>query len=130
MKFELKTIVDITETNARRGTGDNFAFKQQSNFQTVLQTLTLRANITYEISPRLEEVSVGKLGLCDKYKGKQMLWTFDFEVEQENALTTDMLYTDFDLIPIITGLTETAKIDKALFRTSQQERNIIFNVFD
>src|SRR5210317_1927698 len=107
MKFRLQTLVDITETHARRQSNDKFAYKQEANFQTVLQTVGLRVNISYTNSPTFDEVTVEKIGLGDKYIGKQMLWNFEFEVEYEGALTLEMLISDFDLIPIITGLNET-----------------------
>lgn len=130
MKFRIETLIDITETKARRSDGDREAYKQESNFQTVLQTIGLRVNFDYDKSPQNEEIAVGKMQFGDKYKGKQQLWTFEFEVEYEGALTLEMLDKDFDLIPIVTGLTETAQIDKALFRTTPQERNIIFSIVD
>ena len=60
MKFRIETLVDITETKARRQGNDKFAYKQEANFQTVLQTVGMRVNIEYENSPRSEERRVGK----------------------------------------------------------------------
>jgi hypothetical protein len=130
MKFRIQTLVDITETRARRQGDDKFAYKQEANFQTVLQTIGLRVNIEYENSPYFEEITVTKMPFDDKYKGKQMLWTFDFNVEYEDALTLEMLISDFDLIPIITGLNETIQLDKALFKTTGKNTNILFSVVD
>lgn len=130
MKFRLETLIDITETQAKRSEGDRLAYQQESNFQTVLQTIGLRVNFSYEKSPQIKELTIGKMGFGDKYKGKQKVWAFDFEVEYEDALTLDMLNNDFDLIPIITGLNETTATDKALFRTTPQERNIVFSIVD
>ena len=130
MKFCIQTPVDITETRARRQDENKFAYKQEANFQTVLQTIGMRTNLSYDKSPVFENTTIGKMGFSDKYKGKQQLWTFEFEVESEGALTLEMLNEDFDLIPIITGLTETAKLEQALFRTTPGERNIIFSIID
>lgn len=130
MKFRLETLIDITETKARRQGDDKFAYKQEANFQTVLQTIGMRVNIEYQNSPTFEEVSVGKMLFDDKYKGKQMLWTFDFNVEYEDALTLEMLEGDFDLIPIITGLNETIGLNKALFKTTGKGMNTLFSVVD
>src|SRR6056300_1337710 len=130
MKFRLQTLVDITETHARRQSNDKFAYKQEANFQTVLQTVGLRVNIEYDNSPRFEEITVTKILFDDKYKGKQMLWTFEFDVEYEDALTLEMLKGDFDLIPIITRLNETIHLDKALFKTAGKDTNIMFSVVD
>ena len=130
MKFRIQTLVDITETRARRQSEDKFAYKQEANFQTVLQTIGMRVNIEYENSPTFEEITAAKNPFDDKYKGKQMLWTFDFNVEYEDALTLEMLKDDFDLIPIITGLNETIQLDKALFRATGKDTNIVFSVVD
>jgi hypothetical protein len=130
MNFMIQTLVDITETGARRQDSDKLAYKQQANFQTVTQTVGLRVNLYYDETPSVEEVAVGKMGFGDKYKGKQKVWTFKFYIEYEGGLDINMLNKDFDLIPIVTGLTETAKLEQALFRTTPQERNIIFSVID
>ena len=130
MNFRLQTLIDITETGTRRQSQDKFAYKQEANFQTVLQTIGMRANLDYENSPSFEELTIKKNTFSDKYIGKQMLWTFDFAVNYEGALTLEMLKSDFDLIPIITGLTETVQLDKALFRTAGKDKNIIFSIAD
>lgn len=130
MKFRLHTLIDITETGTRRHDEDKFAYKQEANFQTVLQTIGLRVNIEYDNRPSIEELSIAKLGFGDKYKGKQNVWTFDFYTEYEGGLDIDMLYNDFNLVPIITGLNETIKFEQALFRTTPEERNIIFSIIE
>jgi len=130
MKFRIQTLVDITETKARRQGDDKFAHKQEANFQTVLQTVGMRVNIEYANSPSFENITASKNFFNDKYKGKQMLWTFEFDVEYKDALTLEMLKGDFDLIPIITGLNETVELQKALFRTTGKDTNIVFSVVD
>lgn len=128
MKFKIQTLVDITHTGAARQEADKTAHRQEANFQTVLQTVGLRANLEFEKSPVLEELTLVKIGFGDKYKGKHGVWTFEFEVPFEDAVTLDMLANDFDLIPFIPGLTETAKFEQAIFRTTPQERNITFSI--
>src|SRR6056300_921635 len=130
MRFRIQTLVDITETRARRQGDDKFAYKQEANFQTILQTIGMRVNIEYQNSPTFEEIIASKNPFNDKYKGKQMLWTFEFNVEYEDALTLEMLEGDFDLIPIITGLNETIELNKALFKTTGKDTNILFSVVD
>ena len=128
MEFTIQTLIDITETNVRRQDQDKYKSKQQSNFETIIQTIGLRTNVNYENSPSFDNITVGKLAFGDKYIGKQKVWTFNFNIEYEGGLTLDMLTSDFDLIPIITGLDETIQIDKALFRTAGKDKNIIFSV--
>jgi len=130
MKFQLQTLIDITETHARRTDEDKVAYKQQANFQTVIQTIGLRVNLSYDISPVVEELTIAKMGFGDKYKGKQKVWRFTFDVEYEGGLDLDMLNADFDLIPIVSGLSETIKLEQALIRTSPTDRNIIFSTVE
>ena len=130
MNFRIDTLIDITETKARRQDNDKFAYKQQANFQTLLQTLGLRTQVFYDNSPSFDKLSTSKFDFSDKYIGKQNVWTFDFYIEYEGGLSLDMLTEDFDLIPIITGLNETIDTDKALFRTTGKDKNILFSVND
>ena len=130
MNFRIHTLVDITETNARRQDDDKFAYKQQANFQSVLQTIGLRVNLYYDNSPSFEDISLKDFAFGDKYLGKQKVWTFDFRTEYKDGLDTDMLKKDFDLIPVISGLNESIQLDKALFRTTGKETNIIFSVVE
>lgn len=130
MRFRLYTLIDITETGARRG-DDPKAARQQQNFLTVLQTIGLRVNPTYTKSPQTLTDSPAKLGLGKHYKGKHSVWQFDFEIEYEDALNINMLNSDFNLIPVIDDLDETAKFDNNAFITQDPAySNIIFVLDD
>lgn len=125
MHFIVKTVVDITETNARRGQ-DKQQVLQQANFNTMFQTIGLRVNIEPTASS-IDVVDVKDIGFGSGITGKQRVWTFEFFNPYENALTVEMLENDFDLVPVITGLNETALINNNVFRTSNEaERNIVF----
>ena len=130
MRFRLTTLIDITGTGTKRQDHDKHSYKQEANFQTVLQTIGLRVNLYYDKGPSVEKVTIEKMGFSDKYKQQQNVWTFEFNIEYEGGLTVEMLDKDFNLIPIILGLDETAKIEQALFRTTPKERNIIFEQID
>jgi hypothetical protein len=127
MKFKLTTVVDITETNARRG-DDKRLVNQQANYYTMLQTIGLRVNID-PIGCIAHVGNVNKFGT--NIKGKQRYWEFIFDIEHEDALSLDMLVTDFDLVPIITGLDETAKITNNVFRTNHpNDTNVVFEIVE
>jgi len=130
MRFRIQTLVDITNTDTRRQDDNKFAYKQEANFQTVIQTVGLRVNLKYDTKPSIDNISIAKLDFSDKYKGKQNVWTFDFEIEYEGGLDINMLINDFDLIPVIAGLDETITLEKALFRTTGNDTNILFSVVD
>ena len=130
MRFIIHTVVDITETNARRGQADKLSLDQQANYNTLLQTIGLRANADpIGLSQSIKDVS--DLGFGDAIKGKQRVWTFEFDNPYEGALTIDTLNDDFDLVPVITNLNETANINNSIFCTKNpNDRNIIFQQID
>ena len=129
MRVTLTTVVDITETNARKE-DDKLARNQQANYLTMLQTVGLRVNA----DPLKCETYVGdvsEFGFGSAITGKQRYWQFTFEHDYEGAVTQNTLIDDFDLVPIITGLNETALINNQAFRTKDAtERNIVFKLSD
>ena len=130
MRFKLYTLVDITETGARRG-DDPKRYRQQQNFLTVMQTIGLRVNPTYVSNPQVIKEIPSKLGLGSEYKSKQSIWDYTFEIDYENALDVDTLTGDFDLVPIITELDETVKFKNAHFSTKNTAfKNIYFKIYD
>ena len=130
MRFKLYTLVDITETAARRG-DDPKEFRQHQNFLTVMQTIGLRVNPTYVKTPRIIKDIPSKYNLGSKYKTKQNIWEYVFVIDYDGALDVDTLVNDFDLIPIITDLDETAKFENAHFITKKSDVcNIFFEVTD
>jgi hypothetical protein len=128
MKFNILTLVDITETRARKG--DNPAeWRQQQNFNTLIGCISLRANPTYNRAPKKEKRNIDNLGFSKAYKGKQNVWEFNFEIEY-GYLDEAMLVNDLDLIPVINDLDETIKLQPSCFMTNNGERNIIFKYVD
>ena len=130
MRFIIHTVVDITETNARRGQADKLSLDQQANYNTLIQTIGLRVNADpIGLSQSIKDVSDLEFG--DAIKGKQRVWTFEFDNPYEGALTIDTLNDDFDLVPVITNLNETANINNSIFCTKNpNDRNIIFQQID
>lgn len=129
MKFQLQTLIDITETQARFNKEDS-AWKQQQNFMTVVQTIGLRVNISYKDSVNVETVAVKGMGFGTNYRGDHTVWTFDFVPDFPAAVDLEMLIRDFDLIPIIIGLDETVNIKSPVFETKNaHRRNIVFKIY-
>jgi hypothetical protein len=126
-KFDIYTLVDITNTGAKRNE-DGFAYKQHQNFLTIQQTIGLRVNIIMESDPQIVD-EYPNFGT--DFDGEQKVWKVPVEIEYESALTIDMLNEDFQLVPFITGLTETAQFINAVFDpVDDKKRNIIFCVDD
>ena len=129
MRFRLHTLIDITETGARRNeNGDSY--RQQQNWMTLIQTLGLRAN-PFIVKSTVETQGAKKLGFGTDFRGSHRVWTVDFDIEREQGLDIESLKTDFDLVPVITGLTETAKLKKDVFQTQNLEDiNIVFELLE
>jgi len=130
MRFIIHTLVDITETGSRRGE-DPKQYRQQQNFLTVMQTIGLRVNPTYLGAPTVIKEVPSKLGLGTSFKTEQSVWKYTFDMEYDGALDVETLVNDFDLIPIITQLDETAKFENAHFLTKNTAlTNISFEIVD
>lgn len=125
MRFTLYTLVDISETGARK-CEDPKLHRQQQNFLTVMQTIGLRVNPTYITAPEIINDIPTKYNLGSKYKTKQHIWKYTFDIDYEDALNLDTLVNDFDLIPIIIDLDETAKFENAHFIT---KNNVLCNIY-
>ncbi len=122
--FELFTVVDITETGARRG-DPKLLEHQQQNYLTVMNTIGLRANPTIIKSPYLvdEKIKFGKGILANK------IWRMVFDIEY-GIHSVDMLKLDFELVPFIKELTEDAVLGDPIFRTGVSSSNIVFREID
>ena len=130
MRFTLYTLVDITETNTRRGE-DPLKYRQQQNYLTVIQTIGMRVNPIYVNPPVIIKEIPSKLGLGSKYNTKESIWKYTFDIEYEGGLSLEILENDFDLVPVITNLEETAKFDNSHFITKKPNKNnIIFQIVD
>lgn len=130
MRLEIVTLVDVTQTNEKRG-GEPKRYSQQSNFNTLIQTATLRANFL-PIRVDINNSSINQFGFGKKYKDKQKHWITRLEAERESVgLDIAMLNEDFDLVPIVLGLDETVKIPDNVFNTTDSElKNIVFRFTD
>ena len=120
MRYKIYTLVDITRTGQYRNEpGRELARHQQQNFDTLQQTIGMRANLSYLTPPMIKIDKPINYGL----DGNELanIWIFEWEVDREDlfAYNGDELYRlreDFELVPYISGLTETVKYDPAIFR--------------
>lgn len=119
--IEIKTLIDITNTNVRRANqGTHLELNQFRNWITLLQCIGLRAIIEYDQNPICEKINIDGLGFGKKFKGVHNVWTFHFKPDQEDTFFNGndpigLLSEDLDKVPIIINLTETINIDKAAF---------------
>ena len=141
-EFRVHTLVDITENGSlsrpfpfNTMSGDlihdrqslMIARNQNSNFNTMLQLLQMRGNVTWETTPqRMELQTLGNHGFGSIYEGKHTSWHFSFFTEQtgvygEPTDPTGQLIEDFNLVPIINFCKETATFPSTAFLTQNPQ---------
>ena len=136
-EFRVHTLIDITDNgNLKR----EFPFKtsgnevvhdkhtlaiarhQNANFNTMIQLLQIRGNITWEVPPMKVNETLGNSAFGSAYEGKHTSWHFAFFTEQpdvygEQQDPTAQILEDFHLVPILNFCKETATFPTATFIT-------------
>jgi len=141
-EYRIHTLVDITDNgNLKR----QFPFTtesgvkvhdkqtlatardQNSNFDTMIQILQMRGNITWEHLPqKMELPDLGNHAFGSYYEGAHSTWHFQFFTEQSGvygdfADPTASLVEDFSLIPIVANCTNTAHLPIHTFVTKEMQ---------
>lgn len=119
------TLIDVTATGVTRG--EYPARDQQRNWETVLQVLGLKTQPIIINRPGMwakEELKYFEFG--DFYEGTHSVWAFQFRGERDDFYNLDMLEEDFDQVPVILGLEETARFMLPVFFTQGHLKNIYF----
>ena len=140
--YMMHTLVDITkngsltktfpfETNA----GDlidgkealRTARRQNANFETMIQLLQIRGNITWEDNPIKIDHDLVNTKFGKYYEGHHRSWHFTFYTEQSEvfgmaANPTEQLAEDFNLVPMLTECKETAHFPIQTFVTSDLQQ--------
>lgn len=133
------SLVDITPTGViRHHDPDNIERNQQRNWETVLQCLNLRTQPLYIHTPRLLHFP-GEGELCDLdflyfgdfYSGHHKVWTWSWAIEAKDVYDLPGkpmggIHADFEQVPIITYLTDTARFLLPIFYPYGSIRNIYF----
>lgn len=130
--YSIYSLVDITATGVTKVTGDaELTRNQQRNWETVLQVVGIRAQpITIE-GPVVTELDVGYLEFGSMYEGKHKVWVACVGIEHSDVYLEDNnpvagLESDFAQVPVVTGLTETARFLLPIFYTHGTIKNIYF----
>lgn len=144
MKIRCTTLFDITKTNVsnRRknleisnNTLQNKERNQQSNFETILQVISLRSqpeNITDPEKIQLNLEKDARWGKKYKSKNKIFGWTFTFTINHSNVFNLNddklgNLLLDCNDVPMITKLEEFENIHNTL-STHIDNCNIYFEI--
>ena len=135
--FVLATLIDITDTGEVRGNSKQR--DQQRNWETVIQVLSLKTQpIIIEGPDRIDNIDFQKQTGVLKFfgefykelSGTQSFWAIKFTSEQNEIYSIDQLYEDFEQVPIILGLDETARFMLPLFHSYGALKNIHFFTVD
>lgn len=128
------TLVDITRTGVTHNRPEvEHQRDQQRNWETVIQCLGLRTQPMDILGPRVTEFYVDSDTFGEMYIGKQKVWCWTFTIEKEGIWQSGddplaLLLKDFNEVPIIQGLDETAKFILPIFYTSGAIKNIFFRL--
>ena len=146
-EYRIHTLVDITSNGKlnqafpfKTESGDvvhdkhslSIARNQNSNFNTMVQLLQMRGNITWEMPPqRIDLDTLGNHGFGSFYEGKHTTWHFQFFTELTGIYGDDdpvsNLKEDFHQVPIVSFCKETATFPLSTFDT--QNNNTINTYF-
>jgi hypothetical protein len=127
------TLVDITATGVtRHRVEQELERDQQRNWETVLQVIGLRAQPQLIEGPVCREYAIDSSGgFGEMYHGVQKVWLFCFGVESEDVFLYNDdpvggLDKDFAQVPVVCGLTETARFMLPIFYPYGAIKNIYF----
>lgn len=133
--FTICTLVDITRTGVTRNSPDReFDRNQQRNWESVLQVIGLRAQPTVLHDPVADIVDQDLIERLfgEMHHGKeQRVWVVSFAVEHPGVFTKDddalgHLKDDFNQVPVVCGLNETARFMLPIFYSAGALKNISF----
>lgn len=126
--FSLYTLVDITETGVLHN--ECSERDQQRNYQTVVQTIGIHTQ-PVAIQQFTQESDISNLNFGADYKGTHRVWMLRFSVDYDGIFEnqkgrTGILADAFNEVPIIVGLSETARFILPCFFTTGPLKNIYF----
>ena len=143
--FQGYSLVAITPTGVVRSIDfDNTERNQQRNWETVLQCMSLRTQPLHIQTPQLLHIydpsfNDSTSNLCDLslldfgafYSGNHKVWTWSWAVEARDVYSLfgnslGALNQDFEQVPIITCLSETARFMLPIFYPYGSIKNIYF----
>ena len=127
------TLVDITSTGVTRYRPEQeFERNQQRNWETVLQTIGLRTQPMMIKEPVVTESNLSDgWEFGELFQGRHKIWVWTFAVEATDIYLVDTnpmagLETDFEHIPFVQGLNETARFMLPIFCPSGTIKNVYF----
>lgn len=124
------SLVDITATGVIRGQNE-LERNQQRNWETVMQCINLRTQPLHIQGPiKYENIEIKHLHFGDFYHHQpQTFWSWSWAVESKEVYDLPNkplggILQDLEQVPIITGLTETAKFMLPIFYPYGSIKNV------
>ena len=122
-RYRITTLVDITRSQASRIETDKIKIGQQSNFNTFIQSIGLRANIEWNQDP------VKHAGqLPDPLEGKATHWIWEVDVESQDVFLKDgdpvgHLRDDLHGVPVVNNLENSVDLYPAAIQLKGHSQN-------
>lgn len=122
-RYKIITLVDITRADPDKKETDQVKRNQQANFNSLVQAIGIRSNITWARDPQKK-----KGALPDDIDGKATHWIWEFDCEREDIFLKDndptgLLKDDLHGVPIIDNLENSTDITPAAFQTKNGNQN-------
>jgi hypothetical protein len=125
------SLVDITHTGVTRSNdADDLKRNQQRNWETLIQCLGLRCQVQDIKGPIVVDTDLELLEFGDLFEGDHKVWVWTWAVETPEVYTNkdplDMLLLDFEQVPVVTYLEETARFMLPIFYPHGSIKNVYF----
>ena len=131
IELSLYSLIDITATGIISNNKESlFERNQQRNWETILQLVNLRyhaVTIAHPVDPKTVEMTKHEFG--EFYLNTHKCWKCKFSFSVKDKDLADKLQYDFNQVPIIIGLSETASFPDPLIYTKGKLKNTYFKVF-
>jgi hypothetical protein len=116
-RYTIITLIDISRSQPTREETDKIKLGQQANFNSLVQAIGMRSNVTWHRDPTKH---TGRLP--DPASGKATYWTWEFDCERDQVFLQDgdpvyLLTHDLNHVPVIADLENSEDIDPAAFQT-------------
>ena len=126
------TLVDITRTGVTHNRLENeYQRNQQRNWETVIQCMGIRTQPLDIQGPKCIEMFIDEDTFGEMYQGRQRVWCWTFTADRtgtwlDGSNELAFLNKDFNEVPIIQGLDETARFILPIFYTKGAIKNVFF----
>lgn len=122
-RYQIITLVDITRSLPLREAATDTQRSQQDNFNTLIQAIGLRSNVSWARDPK-KHTGV----LPADIEGRATHWIWEVDCEREEVFLRDgdpcaLLKDDLHGVPIIDQLENSVDLAPAAFQTRNGNQN-------